>query len=196
MFQSECDEARSRQLARTVNLNLSFLRSVRTSTSQASKKDLNAGDGADETYPNSKYSSYNGYVFRPASEVPPELLTADRLIRESNERSHGVADRKMLNEYECWIPVDILPLLCLHPTQALLAITSYGVDLGYDNPSPPDGVSTMRECRDRNTSEVHGTSPPPSVISQALSTYLRCTDIAVAVLYHGQIHRLVHQIDI
>ena len=176
MFQSECDEARSRELAHTVNLNLSFLHNV--STSLKSSNNLKSGGTNSQSgefsksVPISKYSSYSDYVFRLPYEIPPELLTADRLIRENSERSHSVAGRRLLGASECWVPVDILPLLCLHPTQALNALTSYGTDLGYDYPSQPEGVSAMRESRVLNRCEVHGISPPLSIISQALSTYL------------------------
>ena len=157
-------------------MNLSFLQNVRTSLKISNN--LNSGDtypqsdGANKNYPNSKYGSYSEYAFSLSGQIPPELLAADCLIRENNERSHSVADRRMLGVSECWVPVDILPLLCLHPTQALQALTSYGIDLGYDNPSQSEGVSTMRESRVLNRCEVPGISPPLSIISQALSMYL------------------------
>ena len=171
MFQSEHEEARTRDLARTVKLNISFLHTVRTSVPSGNdmRFSCTAHDAANTYSHDSACVNHSSGPSRV--DVPLELLVADRCIREMRDERDSVGSAETSSVCECWIPLGIVPLLCLHPTQTLRALTSYGVDFGYDNPSPTtEGLQTVKEWSDKNSREIESISvaSQPSIISQAL----------------------------
>ena len=73
-----------------------------------------------------------------------------------------------------WIPLGLLPLLCLEPSEAMDAIDRYGTP-SFDPPEssihpPLTPALSVSESVLANSSEIHTLSPPstPSVISQAI----------------------------
>ena len=108
---------------------------------------------------------------------------------ESNSESENRSESQGLSGCECvgereaecvcactsWVPLGLLPLLCLEPSQAMDAIdrygtTSFGSPSSSLRPTHTDAVSSVTELERMNGSEVHKASPPttPSVMSQTI----------------------------
>ena len=223
MFQSGLECQRALELERTVNLNLSYLHAVRTSV--ATSTDTTLEDSVPYSSTHSTYSRQELYRWPLVSlrkEVPSELLTADRHIRNSadiemmKEKDRGrermrerILEGGRLSGHDlrgssgpslspgqgpsscgCWVPLSIVPLLCLHPTQVFQSISCYGSDQSYDNPEQlmweaegggkgerngvgvgeSKGRLSVESVRESNSRQVHGleSSNPSPIITQIL----------------------------